>query len=242
MALPLHKQYPEMNLKLLLTLLLCLSMGYGVSYGQRYPNVRAEGNRNNADMPEPTPGMEPYIKKTDSTELQRINHRTVKGGSFSPGGSLPNFFYFQIEPALGYMVKPWLTVGPGASYIFFRIRTPLPSGAVQKDNFNFYGGKLFAEIAPFWNNDKIDVAFLEGLMVHLEYDALNCPDLTLRNQQNLLVPPRKWVGSPVAGLGLRSHLGRKGFSAINVLYYFNYEQNQAYIPYNDIIIKATLFF
>lgn len=141
-------------------------------------------------------------REIDERTPPKLSERIYFGGGFGLGGGT-GYFSIALNPIVGYMVTPKLSVGTGINWSMTSYTAINPSKSV-----NQYG------ISPFvrYNFDQL---FMYG-----EYNLLSTNFLSDPNK-------RQFISRFLLGLGYSQPLGKRG--AINVvgLYDVLYKQNDS---------------
>lgn len=120
------------------------------------------------------PGANPKIDSSDSEPIS-IKEKLIYGGEFMLSANNAAFFA-ELSPFVGYKIADPFYVGAGVHGSFL---------GVANKNFGYYGAHAFARLV-----------IGQAVFLHGEFRLLNgrVPSFTLTE--------RKWVASPIMGLGL----------------------------------------
>ncbi len=161
------------------------------------------------------------------------NHQASK---FSFGGGLGLSFgritNIEISPRVSYRALPRLSVGVGASYIYY-------NNKYYHYESNIYGLSSFASFDIVKDLRNIfPTKNPSSLVLHFETNWLNLPpemDFTANPQRN----NRFWLVQPQIGLGLKIPFGTKSYGVLFILYNIN---EQIYSPYQNPVLTYYIMF
>ena len=113
-----------------------------------------------------------------------------------------------ISPLVGYNINDHLSVGVGATYLFFKY---------NQNSFSVYGGRIFSRYH-----------ITSNIFAHVEYEVLN-------RQDPYLTKERVNIANVLVGGGYRQALSEKSY--VNILVLWNINQSD-YSIYTNPIIRA----
>jgi hypothetical protein len=164
------------------------------------------------DKPE-NPKYEKKSKPFNNLETSRY----VFGGGL--GLQFGNPTLIEISPKIGYRLTEKTIVGGGVTYMYYSENQGGYGTYVASD----YGGSIYGSYEPF-----------DNIFGWAEFEVLNygykIPTIDIT---------RKWIGSPLIGIGYRQPLGEKGFIQLLLLYNLNYTTDS---PYSSPVITRISFF
>src|SRR5258708_28982086 len=117
--------------------------------------------------------------------------RVYFGGNFGLNFGT-NFTEVEISPLMGYKLTDKLSVGLGATYIYFKEKIPAYNFSYET---SIYGGDVFTRYF-----------FTESLFGHLETGALN---LDVPGTYYPYALTRQWIQNFLVGGGYRSQVGAR---------------------------------
>ncbi len=144
-----------------------------------------------------------------SLSAQEKKNRFYYGGNL--GAQFGTFTYFDISPLVGYKLTDRVSVGVGATYIYY---------SEKRIDFStsIYGGRVFNRFL-----------ITDNIFTHIEYEVLSREIIDFNNNRR-----RIEIGSLLAGGGLRQRLGENSSVQMSALWNLN---QTIYSPYVNPIIR-----
>jgi hypothetical protein len=176
-------------------------------------------------VPENTPKSDTTVVYASSGKGKEESKSGFDWSKVNGGGNFAfnfgNVNFLEISPVAGYPLNEKLMVGAGVSYISF-----WGQGSNGSFSWSYFGGRLFGRHRLF-----------DQVFAHAELEMLNVP-YYLPNGSDV---QRKWITSPLVGLGYFFPFSQRGGIQATLLYNTNYQP--AYSPYpSDLIWRMGFFF
>jgi hypothetical protein len=174
---------------------------------------------------------EKEVNAEEEKGIDSLSHnkkeRIIYGSNFSV--SFGSTFLLDISPFCAYRITRRLMAGPGLTYIIYSSRISYSDTVGNTFSYRIhsyiYGGRLFAEYALSRN-----------LFIHGELEKVNVPYADTYGATQ-----RRWIDNQYLGVGYKTYVGKRTFIQIQLLYNFNFKNNQDYNPNTSAIVGRVGF-
>ncbi len=151
--------------------------------------------------------------KSNAKDKMSLGERFTFGGNL--GGQIAgNPIFFDVSPIVGYRASERFTIGVGGTYMFYSYKS-----GTYTNSTSIYAGRYFGMYA-----------FVPQIFAYAEHEFMN----TQYFDQVDFTFKRRWLSSPLIGIGFRQPIG--GRASFNVIALYNLNYQKEYSPYGSPLV------